>query len=111
MADYYRYSCNGNLSSADIPRRRLRGWEIKMEAATRLNDDEAHDLAVRHLAGVLGSSALPPVAWDVDHHLQGHLDVAGHHMVLIATRTPDRCPLLLTDEDWDSLRRTHCHAA
>ena len=24
-----------------------------MDTATRLNDDEAHDLAVRHLAGVL----------------------------------------------------------
>ncbi len=82
-----------------------------MDTENRLNDDEAHDLAVRHLAEVLGSSQLPEIAWDVDHHLQGHLDVAGHHMVLIATRTTDRCPLLLTDEDRDSLRRTHCHAA
>ena len=77
----------------------------------RLNDDEAHDLAMRHLAGLLGSGSVPDVAWDGDHHLQGHLDVAGHHMVLIATRTADRCPLLLTDEDWDSLRRTHCLVA
>jgi hypothetical protein len=82
-----------------------------METATRMNDEEAHDLAVRHFADLLGWIAPPPVAWDVDHHLQGHLDVAGRHMVLIATRTPDRCPLLLTDADWDSLRRTHCHAA
>ncbi len=82
-----------------------------MDTKTRLNDDEAHDLAVRHLADLLGSSTLPEIAWDVDHHLQGHLDVEGHHMVLIATRTSDRCPLLMTDEDWDSLRRTHCHAA
>jgi hypothetical protein len=82
-----------------------------MDAETRLNDDEAHDLAVRHLAGLLGLTATPAVAWDGDHHLQGHLDVAGHHMVLIATRTADRCPLLLTDEDWDSLRRTRCLAA
>jgi hypothetical protein len=82
-----------------------------MDTTTRLDDDQAHDLAVRHLADVLGTSRLPAVCWDEDHHLQGHLDVAGHHMVLIATRTPDRCPLLMTDEDWDSLRRTHCHAA
>jgi hypothetical protein len=82
-----------------------------MEATIRLNDEEAHDLAVRHLADVLGPNPIPPVAWDIDHHLQGHLDVAGHHMVLIATRTADRCPLLLSDEDWDSLRRTRCHAA
>jgi hypothetical protein len=82
-----------------------------MDTKTRLNDEEAHDLAVRHLADVLGSNPVPAVNWDVDHHLQGHLDVAGHHMVLIATRTADRCPLLLTDEDWDSLRRTHCLVA
>ncbi|MEP7048171.1 MAG: hypothetical protein ABI949_15880 [Ilumatobacteraceae bacterium] len=82
-----------------------------METLNRLNDEEAHDLAVRHLADLFGSKTPPPVAWDVDHHLQGHLDVAGHHMVLIATRTKDRSPLLLTDQDWDSLRRTHCHAA
>ena len=82
-----------------------------MNKETRLSDDEAHDLAVRHLADVLGSNTVPPIAWDGDHHLQGHLDVAGHHMVLIAPRDPDHCPLLLSDEDWDSLRRTHCHAA
>src|SRR3954453_6495506 len=85
--------------------------ESHMETTTRLNYEEAHDPAVRHLADVLGATALPDIAWDVDHHLQGHLDVAGHHMVLIATRTPDRCPLLMTDEDWDSLRRSHCTAA
>ena len=51
-----------------------------METTTRLNDEEAHDLAVRHLADLLGSTTLPEIAWDVDHHLQGHLDVAGHHM-------------------------------
>jgi hypothetical protein len=78
-----------------------------MDTDKRFTDDEAHDLAVRHIAGLLGSDALPDVCWDEDHHLQGHLDVEGHHMVLIATRTPDRCPLLLTDEDWDSFRRTH----
>lgn len=82
-----------------------------METVNRLNDEEAHELAVRRLAELLGSSELPSIAWDIDHHLQGHLDVAGHHMVLIAPRTPDHAPLLLTDEDWDSLRRTHCHAA
>ena len=81
-----------------------------METLNRLNDDEAHDLAVRHLVGLLGAATPPPVAWDADHHLQGHLDVAGRHMVLIAPRTPDHQPLLLSDEDWDALRRTHCAA-
>src|SRR3954453_3006130 len=99
------------MSRSRRPPSTTRVRESHMETTTRLNDEEAHDIAVRHLADLLGSTALPDVAWDVDHHLQGHLDVAGHHMVLIATRTPDRCPLLMTDEDWDSLRRSHCTAA
>jgi hypothetical protein len=82
-----------------------------MDNAIRLNDDEAHDLAVRHLATMLGAGHLPEIAWDIDHHLQGHLDVEGHHMVVIAPRTPDHAPLLLTDQDWDALRRSHCVAA
>jgi hypothetical protein len=28
-------------------------------------------------------------------------------MVLIAPRTSDHMPLLLTDDDWDALRRSH----
>ena len=45
---------------------------------------------------------------DYDNRLN---DDEAHDLVLIATRTADRCPLLLTDEDWDSLRRTHCLVA
>jgi hypothetical protein len=74
----------------------------------RLDDETAHERAVRHVADALGLSAPPPVAWDVDHHLQGHLDVEGRSMVLIAPRSSDHDPLLLTDEDWDALRRDHC---
>jgi hypothetical protein len=79
-----------------------------MSTATRLDDETAHDQAVRHVAHRLGLSTPPVVAWDIDHHLQGHLDVAGSHMVLIAPRTSDHEPLLLSDADWDALRRPAC---
>jgi hypothetical protein len=77
-----------------------------MIAMIRLDDETAHDRAVRHVAHELGLGTPPTVSWDGDHHLQGHLDVAGTHMVLIAPRTDDHMPLLLTDADWDFLRRS-----
>ena len=72
----------------------------------RLDDETANERAVRHVAQELGLGTPPNVSWDTDHHLQGHLDVAGTHMVLIAPRTDDHMPLLLTDADWDALRRS-----
>lgn len=77
-----------------------------MSAVIRLDDETAHDQAVRHVAHTLGLGTPPIVSWDGEHHLQGHLDVAGNHMVLIAPRTSDHAPLLLTDADWDALRRS-----
>ena len=73
----------------------------------RLDDETAHEKAVRHVEHALGLGTPPVVSWDGEHHLQGHLDVAGIHMVLIAPRTTDHLPLLLTDADWDELRRSH----
>ena len=72
----------------------------------RLDDETAQQRAVRHVANELGLGTPPIVSWDIDHHLQGHLDVAGRHMVLIAPRTDDHMPLLLTDSDWDAFRRS-----
>ena len=73
----------------------------------RLDDETAQQRALRHVANELGLGTPPIVSWDFDHHLQGHLDVAGTHMVLIAPRTDDHMPLLLTDTDWAALRRSH----
>ena len=78
-----------------------------MIAMIRLDDQAAHDQALLHVAHELGLGTAPVVSWDGDHHLQGHLDVAGAHMVLIAARTSDHMPLLLTDADWDQLRHSH----
>lgn len=73
-------------------------------ASTRYTDDAAHRHAIEHAVVVLGLDAEPSVTWDRDHHLQGHLDVSGVHLVLIAARTDDHDPRLLTESEWDGLR-------
>ena len=73
-------------------------------AAIRYTDDTAHRHAIDHAVVVLGLNAEPPVEWNHDHHLQGHLDVSGVHLVLIAPRTADHDPRLLTESEWDGLR-------
>ncbi len=70
----------------------------------RVDDDRAHQRAVRHLATMIGADRATGVCWDPDHHLQGHLDVAGQHLVVIAARDDEHAPLVLSEADWDALR-------
>jgi hypothetical protein len=63
---------------------------------TRYTDDTAHRHAIEHAVVVLGLAAEPTVTWDHVHHLQG--------LVLIAARTDDHDPRLLTEPEWDGLR-------
>ncbi len=74
-------------------------------AIVRFDDDAAHRCAVDHAVRALGLAADPIVVWDAEHHLQGHLDVSGHHLVLIAPRTGDHAPRLLAEDEWDAVRR------
>jgi hypothetical protein len=71
---------------------------------TRFTDDAAHRYAVEHAITRLGLVGQPTVRWDCEHHLQGHLDVSGRHLVLIAPRTDGHVPCLLTEEEWARLR-------
>lgn len=71
----------------------------------RLDDDLAQERALRHLAAVAGAECVDHVCWDPEHHLQGHVDVAGHHLVVIAARDDEHAPLVLSEDDWDALRR------
>jgi hypothetical protein len=71
----------------------------------RLDDDAAHALAMAYLKTILGGDHVPAVHWDPDHHLQGHLNVRGEELVLIAVRTTDHTPLVLSEADWDSFHR------
>jgi hypothetical protein len=70
----------------------------------RLDDHEAQARALVHLASLAGTDCLADVCWDPDHHLQGHVEVAGRHLVVIAPRDDSHLPLVLTESDWDALR-------
>ena len=70
----------------------------------RVDDDRAHELALLHLAQVVGTDCPTEICWDPDHHLQGHVEVAGRHLVVIAARDTDHAPLVLSEDDWDALR-------
>lgn len=71
----------------------------------RFDDHQAHERALRVLAKRAGSACCADVCWDPDHHLQGHVDVDGEHLVLIAPRDDEHTPLVLTEAEWDALRR------
>jgi hypothetical protein len=45
------------------------------------------------------------------HHLQGHVDVDGQHLVVIAPRDDEHTPLVLSDSEWEALRRGSVVAA
>ena len=71
---------------------------------SRLDDEQAHQEALAYLAAVLGPECAAGVCGDLDHHLQGHLQVCGEHLVVIAPRDADHHPLVLSEADWDALR-------
>lgn len=77
------------------------------KTAIRLSDEVSHRRAIEHAATILDVDGEPTVVWDADHALQGHLEIAGRHLVLIAPRSADHEPLLLTEPQWDLLRRDH----
>jgi hypothetical protein len=45
------------------------------------------------------------LTWDSTHCLQGHLQVGGHDLVIIATRDPSHEPVVLAASSWDAVRR------
>ena len=76
-----------------------------MDGHRRFSDEQAHERALRHLAECVGPECADRVCWDPDHHLQGHVDVDGRHLVVIASRDDAHDPLVLTEQEWALLRR------
>jgi hypothetical protein len=74
------------------------------QLCSRLDDEQAHQEALAYLAAVLGPECAAGVCWDLDHHLQGHLEVSGKHLVVIAPRDVDHHPHVMSEADWDALR-------
>lgn len=79
-----------------------------MQPVRRLDDETSHELAIDYLAAVLGMGApelAPEVRWDPEHHLQGHVVIGGEELVVIAVRTTDHTPVVLSEAEWDAFRR------
>ena len=68
------------------------------------SDSECRARASEFLTELIGS---PPdsLSWDDAHHLQGHGQVQGRELVVIAPRDDDHHTVVLTAEDWDAVRR------
>ena len=73
-------------------------------ATQRWDDHEAHERAVRHLVALMGVGCTSSLRWDPEFHLQGHVEVAGEHLVVIAARDADHEPRVLSERAWDELR-------
>lgn len=76
-----------------------------MDGSRRLSDEQAHERALQHLADCEGDECAERVSWDPDHHLQGHVDIDGRHVVVIAPRDSEHDPIVLSEADWDALKR------
>lgn len=81
---------------------------IATEAKTstwRRDDYECQTDANAFLTDVMGA---PPedLQWDTIHHLQGHTHCSGRPLVVIASRDESHHALVLTLEDWDTIRRS-----
>jgi len=61
----------------------------------------AYDFLVR-----LTGSRPETLTWDSTHRLQGHVHMAGHELVVIATRDATHRPVVLTAPGWDEVRRS-----
>ncbi len=71
----------------------------------RFDDDQAHRLAEEYLSSVFGADVVPEVYWDGDHHLQGHVNHSGCHLVVIAPRDDEHDPIVMSETAWDAYHR------
>jgi hypothetical protein len=67
-------------------------------------DTECRATASEFLTELIGS---PPDAllWDDTHHLQGHTHFQGNELIVIAPRDDNHTTIVVTAQDWDTLRR------
>ncbi len=56
---------------------------------------------------VLGTDCACEVRWDRDHHVQGHLEHSGKHLVVIEPRDDEHDPIVMSETECDTRRRGH----
>ena len=65
---------------------------------------ECQSRADAYVAELIGNRR-PPLTWDEQHPLQGHVHIGCHELVVIATRNAAGRPVVLTAAGWDAVRR------
>jgi len=71
----------------------------------RRGDAECQISASAFLAELIGA-APDDLIWDGKHHLQGHAHWGGREIIVIAARDAVHRPVVLTVEDWDTIRHS-----
>jgi hypothetical protein len=71
----------------------------------RLADDECQASARQFLHELIGGEP-DDLVWDGDHRLQGHAHWSGREIIVIAARDDVHRPVVLTVEDWDTIRHS-----
>ncbi|MCU1360533.1 MAG: hypothetical protein JWN99_1822 [Ilumatobacteraceae bacterium] len=68
-------------------------------------DSDCQNSAGEYLRDLIGA---PPddLLWDDVHHLQGHARCSGREIIVIAARDSAHEPLVVTVEDWDTIRHS-----
>ena len=73
--------------------------------AERRDDVECQASAGAFLAELIGE-APDDLIWDGKHQLQGHAHWGGREIIVIAARDAAHRPVVLTVEDWDTIRHS-----
>ena len=68
-------------------------------------DTECRARAREFLVGLIGSVP-DDLTWDGTHRLQGHANLSGRELVVIAPRDDAHSTVVLTAQDWDQVRLT-----
>ena len=72
--------------------------------ADRSDDSACQTTATAFLTSLSGA-APTDLQWDNIHHLQGHATCSGHPIVVIAARDTAHTAVVMTRDNWNSMRR------
>jgi hypothetical protein len=89
----------------DPPHTAPQSSTITADVDGRRGDDECQASAGAFLRELIGA-APEHLVWDGNHHLQGHAHCGGRELVLIASRDASHRPVVMTVEDWDTIRHS-----
>ena len=79
-------------------------WTTNGDHRATGSDIECQARASEFLTELIGSAA-ENLLWDDTYHLQGHSQLHGRELVVIAPRDEHHQTVVLTAEDWDAVRR------